>query len=44
AKVEDAAETVSAVIAAGIVPAALEIMDQRVVEAVEPFVQAGYPV
>jgi len=41
--VEDAAETVSAVIAAGIVPAALEIMDQRVVEAVEPFVQAGYP-
>ncbi|MEC9000042.1 MAG: FAD-linked oxidase C-terminal domain-containing protein [Actinomycetota bacterium] len=43
ARVEDAAETVSAVIAAGIVPAALEIMDQRVVEAVEPFVRAGYP-
>ena len=43
ARVEDAAETVSAVIAAGIVPAALEIMDQRVVEAVEPFVHAGYP-
>ncbi len=42
-KVEDAAETVSDIIAAGIVPAALEIMDQRVVEAVEPFVQAGYP-
>ncbi len=43
ARVEDAAATVSAVIADGIVPAALEIMDQRVVEAVEPFVHAGYP-
>ena len=38
-----AAETVSAIIAEGIVPAALEMMDQRVVEAVEPFVKAGYP-
>ena len=38
-----AAETVSAIIAAGMVPAALEMMDQRVVEAVEPFVNAGYP-
>ena len=38
-----AAETVSAIIAAGMGPAALEMMDQRVGEAVEPFVNAGYP-
>tara|TARA_B110001454_G_scaffold110702_2_gene104017 strand:- start:1235 stop:2410 length:1176 start_codon:yes stop_codon:yes gene_type:complete len=38
-----AADTVSAIIAAGMIPAALEMMDQRVVEAVEPFVNAGYP-
>ena len=42
-RVAGAADTVSAVIAAGIVPAALEIMDQRVIEAVEPFAHAGYP-
>ncbi len=42
-RVEGAADMVSAVIAAGVVPAALEIMDKRVIEAVEPFVQAGYP-
>jgi glycolate oxidase len=41
--VRDAAETVSAVIAAGIVPAALEVMDQRITVAVENFVHAGYP-
>ena len=41
--VQGAADTVSAVIADGIVPAALEIMDQRVIETVEPFVEAGYP-
>ena len=39
----DAATTVSAIIAAGVLPAALELMDRRVVEAVEPFVHAGYP-
>jgi glycolate dehydrogenase FAD-linked subunit len=38
-----AAQTVSAVIAAGIVPAAMEVMDQRIIEAVENFVGAGYP-
>lgn len=43
ATVRDAAETVSAVIAAGIVPAALEVMDQRITVAVENFVGAGYP-
>ena len=41
--VSDAAATVSAIIAAGIVPAAIEMMDQRCVTAVEDFAQAGYP-
>ncbi len=43
ATVGDAARTVSAVIAAGIVPAALEVMDQRMTTAVENYVAAGYP-
>jgi glycolate oxidase len=38
-----AAETVSAIIAAGIVPAALEMMDAAITRAVEAFVHAGYP-
>jgi glycolate oxidase len=41
--VESAAATVSDVIASGLIPAALEMMDQRMVEAVENFVHAGYP-
>ena len=41
--VEDAAATVSGIIAAGRVPAALEMMDQRITAAVEAFVHAGYP-
>ena len=41
--VESAAETVSAVIAAGIVPAAMEMMDARMTTAVEEFVHAGFP-
>ncbi|HZD24063.1 MAG TPA: FAD-linked oxidase C-terminal domain-containing protein [Acidimicrobiia bacterium] len=41
--VEDAARTVSDVIAAGLVPAALELMDQRMVEAVENWLHAGLP-
>jgi glycolate oxidase len=40
--IEEAADTVSAVIAAGMVPSALELMDQQVVQAVEPFANAGY--
>jgi glycolate oxidase len=44
AEVRHAATTVGAIIAAGIVPAALEVMDQRIVVAVERFVGAGYPV
>ncbi|MCU0260792.1 MAG: FAD-binding protein, partial [Ilumatobacteraceae bacterium] len=37
-------DTVSAVIAAGIVPAALEMMDQLCVQAVEAYLGAGLPV
>ena len=38
-----AADAVAAIIAAGIVPAGLEMMDRKAIEAVEPFVNAGYP-
>ena len=41
--IEDAASTVSQVIASGSIPAALEMMDQPMVEAIENFVDAGYP-
>ncbi len=41
--VHNAAQTVSDVVAAGIVPAAMEVMDQRITQAVENFVGAGYP-
>jgi glycolate oxidase subunit GlcD len=41
--VEDAGNTVSAIIAEGIVPATLEMMDNLVIQAVEDSVQAGYP-
>ncbi|MCP3992158.1 MAG: FAD-binding protein [Actinomycetia bacterium] len=41
--VEAAANTVSAVIADGIVPAAMEVLDRKITEAVENFVGAGYP-
>src|SRR5207244_11343909 len=41
--VEDAAATVSAIIAAGYVPAALEMMDAEITRAVEDFVHAGFP-
>jgi len=42
--VEDAAATVSGIIARGLIPAALEMMDQRMIRAVENFVHAGLPV
>ncbi len=42
--VPDAANTVSDVVAAGIVPAAMEVLDKRIIVAVENFVGAGYPV
>ncbi|MGH9246647.1 MAG: FAD-binding oxidoreductase [Acidimicrobiales bacterium] len=41
--VEQAAAAVSRIIAAGIVPAALEMMDQRITRAAEEFVHAGLP-
>jgi len=41
--VADAGNAVAAVIGAGIVPAGLEMMDKPAIAAVEPFVQAGYP-
>ncbi len=41
--VEAGAETVSAIIAAGMVPAALEMMDQLCLEAVEAYIHAGLP-
>jgi glycolate oxidase len=41
--VEDAARAVSGIIAAGVVPAALEMMDQRMTVAVENWLNAGLP-
>ncbi|GIU98048.1 MAG: hypothetical protein KatS3mg013_1851 [Actinomycetota bacterium] len=41
--VEDAAACVSEVIARGVVPAAVEMMDRGIVIAVERFAHAGYP-
>jgi glycolate oxidase len=43
ADVAEAAEAVSAVIARGIVPAGLEMMDRLAVKAAEQFAHAGYP-
>lgn len=43
AAIDDAAATVSGIIAAGVVPAALEMMDAEITRAVEEFVGAGYP-
>ena len=42
-RVTDAAATVSDTIAAGIVPAALEMMDQLMIQAVERFAACGFP-
>ena len=41
--VRDGAAAVSAIIAQGLIPAALEMMDHRAIEVVEAFVNAGYP-
>ena len=43
ATMDDASETVSAIIGAGIVPSAIEMMDQLATQAVEASVHAGYP-
>ena len=42
--IEDASNTVSAIIADGVIPATLEMMDNLVIQAVESSVKAGYPV
>ena len=42
--VEACAATVTSIIARGVVPAAVEMMDQGIVRAVETFAHAGYPV
>lgn len=41
--VDDASNTVSAIIGAGIVPSALEMMDRNIIAAVEPVLHAGFP-
>ena len=41
--VDDASNAVSAIIAAGIVPSALEMMDRNIIAAVEPVLHCGYP-
>ncbi|MCC2597493.1 FAD-binding protein [Pusillimonas sp. MFBS29] len=42
ASVETAGQAVTNIIATGIIPAGLEMMDKRAVHMVEPFVKAGY--
>ena len=42
-RIEDGGETVSAIVAAGMVPATLEMMDQAVIQAVEQSMRCGYP-
>lgn len=42
--VETAADSVAAIIAAGIIPAGVEMMDNPAIRATEAFVHAGYPV
>jgi glycolate oxidase subunit GlcD len=42
--IEDASNTVSAIIAEGILPATLEMMDNLVLKAVEESVHVGYPI
>ncbi|MDA0977921.1 MAG: FAD-binding protein [Proteobacteria bacterium] len=42
--VREAADSVSAIIAAGIMPAGLEMMDALAIQAAEDFIHAGYPV
>jgi glycolate oxidase len=43
ARVEDAGACVASVIAAGIIPAGMEMMDRPAIHAAEAFVNAGYP-
>jgi glycolate oxidase len=41
--IDDASNTVSEIISAGVIPAAIEMMDQMILQAVEADVHAGYP-
>src|SRR5512139_4126143 len=41
--IEDASNAVSAIIARGIIPVALEMIDQETTQAVEAYAKAGYP-
>jgi glycolate oxidase len=41
--VDDASNTVSGIVEGGIIPAALEMMDQIILQAVEAYIHAGYP-
>ena len=43
-ELEDAGNAVAAIIAAGLIPAGLEMMDKGAIRAVEAFIHAGYPV
>jgi glycolate oxidase len=43
ASMADATATVAGVVAAGVVPAAMELLDRRILEVIEPYVHAGYP-
>ena len=40
---DDASNAVSAIIAAGLLPSALEMMDRNIIAAVEPVIHAGFP-
>ncbi|MDW3094519.1 MAG: FAD-linked oxidase C-terminal domain-containing protein [Gammaproteobacteria bacterium] len=42
-KVEDAGNAVAAIIAGGVIPAGLEMMDNAIISAAENFCHAGYP-
>jgi glycolate oxidase len=42
-KIDEASEAVSEIIAAGIIPAALEMMDRHIIRALEEWLQIGYP-
>jgi glycolate oxidase len=42
--IDSASEAVSAIIRSGVIPMAMEMMDQETIKVVEPRVQAGYPI
>ncbi|RAQ97855.1 FAD-binding oxidoreductase [Thermogemmatispora tikiterensis] len=41
--VEQAGQAVSAIIAAGLIPATMEMMDRQIIQMIEPFAHAGLP-